>query len=131
MEDLPHASHSSEHFKTLGSDPKDKAIDQVRDSLCLATANSITAAQDDGSLGYPSTQSAGTLSYTDLCSSSFGETPLQRFEAEPLVCQPYNTVSFFRPMFPDGNIMPQSQPSLNVAYNGSEFGAEHVDSFEV
>lgn len=83
------------------------------------------------SLGCPDTQPAGASAYRGLNRFSFDKTPLQRFEAEPVDDQPYNAVSFFRTMLPGSNIISQNQPSLNIAYNGSDsdFCAEDVDNF--
>jgi hypothetical protein len=132
-EHVPHNQHSSEHLKSLAYDPSHNVTDQAQVSSTPATVCSISAVEGYSSLGCPDTQLAGTSSYRDFDPSSFDKAPLQRFEAERVDDQPYNSISSFRTIVPGSNIMSQSQPSLNIAYNGSDsdFCASEVDNFRV
>jgi hypothetical protein len=98
-------------------------------SYPAGTATSAT--KGDELSGDLSTMYGGTPSHAALAASYSRMTPLQRFEAELVSSQPYNTVSSIRFNSSGNSILPQSQRSHDIAYNGSNISGPASRSFEI
>lgn len=108
-----------ERLESLGHITTQPAVHYPFHFSSYPAGTAVSAREGDESSGHLSTMYGETASHADLAVSRFEMTPLQRFEAEPASSQPYNTVSSIRLMSSGNNILPHSQPSHNMAYNGS------------
>jgi hypothetical protein len=108
-----------DHLESLGHVTMQPVVYYPFHSSSYPAVTTVSVTEGDELSSHLSIMYGETPSYADLAVSCFEMTPLQRFEAEPVSLQPYNTVSSFRLMSSGNNNLPQSQPSHNIAYNGS------------